>query len=103
VDVSEAEALPAGLHGVACPIYTGHNRTTRLFEPLRFLWNATRGSRLTPWRSEYVRWRMETYSGQWAEKMKVGDMLAFVWTSRWELLRFLAWTGRVEREARKRS
>ena len=84
-------------------IYTWHNWTTRLFEPLRFLWNATRGSRLTPWRSEYVRWRMETYSGQWAEKMKVRDMLVFVWTSRWELLRFLAWTGRVEREARKRS
>jgi hypothetical protein len=46
---------------------------------------------------------METYSGMWAEKMKVREMLAFVWTSRWELLRFLAWTGRVEREARRRS
>ncbi len=74
-----------------------------MLAPLRFVWNATRGSRLTPWRSEYVRWRMETYSGQWAEKLKTGDMLRFVWASRWELLSFLAWTGRVEREARKRS
>jgi hypothetical protein len=76
--------------------------STRLFAPLRFLWNATRGSRLTPWRSEYLRWRMETYSGQWAEKMKIWDMLGFVWTSRWELLSFLVWTGRLQREARKR-
>ena len=45
---------------------------------------------------------METYSGQWAEKMKPRDMVKFLWASRWELLRFLVWTGRVQREARKR-
>ncbi len=73
-----------------------------MFAPLRFLWNATRGSRLTPWRSEYLRWRMETYSGQWADRMKAADVLKFVWASRWELLGFLFWTGRVERDARRR-
>jgi hypothetical protein len=30
------------------------------------------------------------------------DVLTFMWASRWELLSFLAWTGRVDREARKR-
>ena len=74
-----------------------------MFAPLRFVWNATRGARLRPWRSEYLRWRMETYSGQWAEKMKLRDVLAFAWSSRWELLSYLAWTGRVQREARKKS
>lgn len=74
-----------------------------MFAPLRFVWNATRGSRLTPWRSEYLRWRMETYSGLWAEKMKMGDVLRFMWASRWELLSFLVWTGRVQREARRKS
>ena len=73
-----------------------------MFAPLRFLWNATRGSRLKPWTSEYLRWRMETYSGQWAEKMKARDVLKFAWSSRKELLSFLFWTGRVQREARKR-
>ncbi len=29
--------------------------------------------------------------------------MSFVWTSRWELLSFLAWTGRMQREARKRA
>jgi hypothetical protein len=45
---------------------------------------------------------METYSGQWAEKMKVRDMVKFAWASRKELVSFLFWTGRVQREARKR-
>ena len=73
-----------------------------MFAPLRFIWNATRGSRLKPWRSEYLRWRMETYSGMWAEKMKLGEVLRFAWSSRRELMSYLLWTGRVQREARKR-
>jgi hypothetical protein len=70
--------------------------------PLRFIWNATRGHRLTPWRSEYLRWRVETYSGQRAETLTTGKVLSFVWNSRWELLSFLAWTGRLDGEVRKR-
>ena len=73
-----------------------------VFEPLRFLWNATRGARLRPWRSAYLRWRMETYSGQWAEKITAGKMLAFLWTERWDLLRFLLWTGSEQREAQRK-
>ena len=74
-----------------------------MFAPLRFIWNATRGHRLTPWRSEYLRWRVETYSGQWAEKQTARGIFSFLWTSRWELLSFLAWTDRLNREVRKRT
>jgi hypothetical protein len=74
-----------------------------LLEPLRFVWNATRGHRLTPWRSEYLRWRVETYSGKSAETLTAMDIFAFLWTSKWELLSFLAWTGQVHKEARKRA
>lgn len=74
-----------------------------MFAPLRFLWNATRGHRLRPWRSDYLRWRVETYSGMHAETMTTKDILSFVWTSRWELLRFLFWIGRMDREVRKRA
>lgn len=70
---------------------------------LRFLWNATRGHRLTPWKSEFLRWRIETYSGKPAETLTGKDMWRFCWSSRWELLSFLAWTGALEREARKRA
>ena len=73
-----------------------------MFEPIRFLWNATRGARLRPWRSPYLRWRIETYSGLWAEKLTLGSVIGFMWASRWELLKFLAWTGDVQREARRR-
>ena len=72
-----------------------------MFAPLRFIWNATRGNRLTPWRSEYLKWRIETYSGKKADSLRVNDMIGFVWQSRWELLDFLAWTGRLEREVRR--
>jgi hypothetical protein len=74
-----------------------------MFAPLRFLWNATRGHRLAPWRSEYLKWRIETYSGKKADSLRWRDVLAFVWTSRWELLDFLKWTGQLEREAGRKS
>jgi hypothetical protein len=73
-----------------------------VFAALRFLWNATRGYRFAPWRSPYLRWRVETYSGRRAETLTAKSILGFVWTSRGELLRFLAWTGELQREARKR-
>jgi hypothetical protein len=73
-----------------------------LLAPLRFIWNATRGHRLTPWRSEYLRWRVETYSGQRAETLTSKSIFKFVWASKWELMSFLVWTGRLDREVRKR-
>ena len=74
-----------------------------MLAPLRFIWNATRGHRLRPWRSEYLRWRVETYSGKRAEILKASDIFAFFWHSRWELLRFLAWTNELERETHRHS
>ena len=73
-----------------------------LFGAIRFLWNATRGHRLTPWRSEFLRWRVETYSGKPAESLRARDVFGFMWEQKWELLSFLFWTGDLEREARRR-
>jgi hypothetical protein len=74
-----------------------------LLAPLRFFWNATRGHRLMPWRSPYLRWRVETYSGRRAETLGAGSVLGFLWATRWELMSFLRWTGTMEREARRKS
>ena len=74
-----------------------------MFAPLRFVWNATRGNRFTPWRSEYLKWRIETYSGKKAETLQASDVFRFVWESRWELLSFLAWTGQLDRDVRRKS
>jgi hypothetical protein len=59
---------------------------------LRFLWNATRGHRLTPWRSEYLKWRIETYSGRRADTIGFGFFWLFLWKEKARLLRFLDWT-----------
>jgi hypothetical protein len=52
-----------------CPdqpvVYTQYH----MRELLRFFWNSTRGHRLAPWRSPYLRWRMETYSGLKMDKI----------------------------------
>jgi len=68
----------------------------RLFASLRFVWNATRGHRLRPWRSEYLKWRIETYSGLKADELRVRDIFSFVWHEKGNLLRFLRWTDRME-------
>jgi hypothetical protein len=60
---------------------------------LRFLWNATRGHRLMPWRSEYLKWRIETYSGRKADTIDARYFWCFLWKERGQLLRFLGWTS----------
>lgn len=70
---------------------------------LRFLWNATRGYRLRPWASPYLRWRVETYSGLHAETMTAGEFRRFGWEHRAELWRFLRWAGRMERRTATRT
>lgn len=68
-----------------------------MISAVRFLWNATKGHRLRPWRSEYLRWRIETYSGMSAESMTAKDVLRFVWREKLNLLRFLHWAANLEK------
>ncbi len=60
-----------------------------------FLWHASRGYRLTPWRSPYLLWRIETYWGLHADNIGFAEFWAFVWTRRSELYRFLKWAERM--------
>jgi len=69
---------------------------------IRFVWNATRGNRLRPWRSEYLKWRIETYSGMKAEEITPGDMIRFMWREKWNLFHFLKWTGQIEKHIENR-
>ena len=72
--------------------YDGEVRTK-----LRFLWNATRGHRLAPWRSPYLLWRIETYTGVKMTQIGFLEFWEFVWRERRELWLFLKWTGEMER------
>ncbi len=63
---------------------------------LRFLWRASRGYRLRPWKSPYILWRIETYSGLHAGKITPRDFWQFVWRERRDLIRYLRWTARMQ-------
>jgi hypothetical protein len=67
---------------------------------LYFLWTATRGSRLRPWRSPYLRWRTETYTGMHAESIGFREMFGFIWRERRQFLRFLRWTDEMRIESK---
>jgi hypothetical protein len=71
-----------------------------MFEGLRFFWNATRGSRLRPWRSAYLRWRFETYTGKRAQEVRLADFWHLMVTERRQLLRFLGWVGEMKTYAK---
>ena len=63
---------------------------------LRVLWRLTRGYRFTPWRSPYLRWRMETYWGFHADQIGFTDFWRFLWQRRADLWRYLRWAKRTE-------
>ena len=63
----------------------------------QFLWIASRGYRLRPWASPYLRWRIETYSGIPAESITRQLFWQFVWRERVSLLEYLRWVGHMRK------
>ena len=61
---------------------------------VRAAWRLARGYRLCPWRSPYLHWRIETYSGIHADQIDFGTFWKFVWRRRRELARYLQWAER---------
>jgi hypothetical protein len=57
------------------------------------LWRLARGYRLRPWRSPYLRWRIETYSGLHADAIGFREFWRFVWRERRELSRYARWAS----------
>ncbi len=62
---------------------------------LRIVWRLTRGYRLRPWASPYLRWRIETYWGLHADQITFVQFWQFAWQQRHELLRYLRWAERM--------
>ncbi len=63
---------------------------------LQFLWVATRGYRFQPWRSPYLRWRIETYAGVPADSITRAIFFRFVWQERNSLFDYLRWVSRMQ-------
>jgi hypothetical protein len=82
--------LPAGHSPLALNLL---NPPGSLSGALWFLWRASRGYRLRPWASPYLRWRIETYWGWPAEEIRFGRFWLFAWRQRRSLALFLRWAA----------
>ncbi len=59
------------------------------------LWRLTRGYRFCPWRSPYLHWRIETFWGMHAGKIRFRDFWKFVWEKRRDFVRYGRWARRM--------
>lgn len=66
-----------------------------LWRIVRFLWTASRGYHLTPWRSPYLRWRIETYWGIDAAEIDARAFWRFCREHWRDLWRFLQWAAEL--------
>ncbi len=73
-----------------------------LLSAASFWWVGCRGYRLTPWRSPYLRWRVETYSGKPAATLRLRDFVALFLAERGQIGRYLHWLGELRGLARDR-
>ena len=72
-----------------------------MLSALRYYWVAAKGYRLQPWRSPYIRWRMETFFGEEAGELDARKLFHLLWRERARLRRFLRWAEERRREQRR--
>jgi hypothetical protein len=73
-----------------------------MLNALRYYWITARGYRLRPWRSPYLRWRLETFLGPEAADLDAGKFFRIVWRYQRELETFLDWAAERRRVQHKR-
>ena len=64
---------------------------------LRYYWINAKGYRLRPWRSPYIRWRMETFFGPLASPLTAVRFCRLLWRERHSVRDFLRWADRYRR------
>jgi hypothetical protein len=69
-----------------------------MFYGIRYFWIASRGYRLRPWKSPYLRWRIETYSGIHADQIDFRTFWKFAWSNRRDLAAFLKWSAEMQKQ-----
>jgi len=73
-----------------------------MLSALRYYWIAAKGYRLRPWKSPYIRWRMETFFGEQAAALDARAFFRLLWRERGRLRAFLRWADQRRREQRAR-
>ena len=74
-----------------------------MLHALRYYWVAASRYRLCPWKSPYLRWRLETFLGPEAAEPGAGKFFRICWRERTRLRSFLAWVAERESVQRRRS
>jgi hypothetical protein len=59
---------------------------------IRYYWVVSRGYRLHPWNSPYLRWRAETIWGVPAEELNASKMISLFCRDFSAVIRFACWT-----------
>jgi hypothetical protein len=68
-----------------------------MFQAMRYYWIASKGYRLRPWNSPYIRWRMETFFGPEADPLTARLFFRLLWRDRRRLREFVNWTSEYRR------
>ncbi|MBI4466358.1 MAG: hypothetical protein HY656_02870 [Acidobacteria bacterium] len=69
-----------------------------LIYALRYFWRVSKGYRLRPWQSPYLRWRMETFFGIHADQLTRPEFFRLLWQNRNRIREFLRWSAQMERK-----
>ena len=64
---------------------------------LQYYWRIAKGYRLCPWRSPYIRWRMETLYGGDMHNLGPGEFFSRMWKDHAAMRDFLRWVAQRER------
>lgn len=73
-----------------------------MLNALRYYWIVASGYRLRPWRSPYLRWRLETFLGPQAADLNAVKFFRILWRYRREMESFLDWAAERRRVQRRR-
>lgn len=72
-----------------------------MLNALRYYWIVAKGYRLRPWKSPYLRWRMETFFGKEAASLDAGTFFRLMWRERARMEQFLEWVKERRREQKR--
>jgi hypothetical protein len=73
-----------------------------MFNILRYYWMAAKGYRLNPWKSPYLRWRLETFLGPEAAGLDARKFFHLAWKYRAQMERFAEWAAERRQAQRRR-
>lgn len=74
-----------------------------MWNALRYYWITAKGYRLCPWKSPYIRWRLETFFGKEAADLDARKFLSLMWRERERMERFLDWVAERRRAQKGRT